>query len=241
MSFKHSAASHLAIMLGMMGVCLWRQRRFVQTYQRVRQQPISLNLSFQEATPVAEKQKRLVIVGDSRARAWQMPKLAGWQVLNRGVNGATARQVLLRLGQDVLPLKPQIALVQVGVNDLWRLGVFNSAEKAQIIANVKQTITTITNQLIAQNCHVILSTIFPLGNIPMREKIWGTNATTAAITQINNFIKQQASPTITIFDTAPRLTNGNQPIATHFQADYLHLNQTGYDHLNTHLLPLLKK
>ena len=68
---------------------------------------------------------RIIFFGDSRMVRWNpLPDLANGQLLNRSVPGETTAQAVLRLKTDVLELKPDIAVVQIGINDLKAIGVF---------------------------------------------------------------------------------------------------------------------
>lgn len=69
----------------------------------------------------------VVVLGDSLAAGYEMPAGAGFvEVLsqrlgvpleNLGKNGVTTAESLPRLGEEVLPLKPSLVIIQLGGND----------------------------------------------------------------------------------------------------------------------------
>ncbi len=72
----------------------------------------------------------VVILGDSLAAGFEMPKGAGFvevlsqrlgvEITNLGQSGATTSDSLPRVAQDVLPLKPALVIIELGGNDALR-------------------------------------------------------------------------------------------------------------------------
>ena len=213
-------------------------RNLIRFAQRIRHDPVHLDRFAPVMTP-RRGVSTMIVIGDSRAEAWRIPYISNLQIINRGIGGESTKQVLHRVERHVLSLQPDIVLIQVGVNDLWRLGVFDSAERTQIIHNVQQAIQQLVCRVSGQS-QVILTTIIPLGNPPIWEKLWGSAETSRAIAAINQYVHTLASDTVIIFDTAPILTSDGETVAKRFQADYLHLNQAGYEQLNEQLMPLVE-
>ncbi len=48
------------------------------------------------------------------------PRLQGWRVVNRGVSGNRAKDLLARWQVDVLDESPDVVSVFVGINEVWR-------------------------------------------------------------------------------------------------------------------------
>lgn len=183
----------------------------------------------------------VVMIGDSRAAAWDLPLPKSETVRNWGVNGASAQQVAGLVARQIVDSAPTVAVVQVGVNDLWRIGVFDSAENQRIVDNVFGAIAEINERLTKRGTHVIISTIFPLGRLSTIERVSGSSETPAAIDAINTRLHALAGPNTTIFDTAPLLCDSNSAfVPPTFLTDYLHLNDAGYACLNQALVPLLQ-
>ena len=76
------------------------------------------------ALPAAAR--RIVVFGDSRAAQWaDVLQVPGAQVVNRGISGETTAQMALRFERDVIALKPQIVVIQAGINDLVAASVLD--------------------------------------------------------------------------------------------------------------------
>ena len=85
----------------------------------------------------------VVFFGDSRAQMWSVPaNLKGFSFINRGIDTQTSTQVLGRFDQHIVPLNPDIIIIQVGINDLKTIPLFPQ-EKAAIINNCKANIKQI--------------------------------------------------------------------------------------------------
>jgi uncharacterized SAM-binding protein YcdF (DUF218 family)/lysophospholipase L1-like esterase len=62
----------------------------------------------------------LVILGASYARGWALASVAGFAVVNRGVEGDRSIQMLERLEQDVLADRPRAVILWGFINDFFR-------------------------------------------------------------------------------------------------------------------------
>ncbi len=77
------------------------------------------------------REKRIVFFGDSRIAEWTQPKITEYELLNRGIGGQTSAQILMRYDAHVMPLAPDIILIQAGINDLKTIPLFpDSATKS---------------------------------------------------------------------------------------------------------------
>ena len=63
---------------------------------------------------------RVVFLGDSITEFWgkKSPFFPGQPYLNRGIAGQTTAQMLIRLRQDVIDLKPAVVIIQGGLADI---------------------------------------------------------------------------------------------------------------------------
>ena len=97
---------------------LRQSRHYKRLFYLTRLDPLGL-AAFAGTPPVAEPgMRRVVLFGDSRIAAWSLSAPAGIQIVNRGVAGHSSAQALLRFAEHVAPLRPDLVVVQVGVNDL---------------------------------------------------------------------------------------------------------------------------
>src|SRR6187402_973243 len=67
------------------------------------------------------EEKRIVFFGDSIIAGWKLHDsefFANKKHINRGINGQTTSQMLLRFRPDVIELKPKMVIILAGTNDI---------------------------------------------------------------------------------------------------------------------------
>lgn len=235
----------LVLALGLMSslavnVILFRQvRQYYEEVNATRLDPFGLQ-SF-EGTPAPAAMpgtRRVVFVGDSRALGWDAPPLAGHEFLNRGVSAQTTMQVLGRFAQDVAPLAPDVVVLQVGINDLKTLPLFPNDADA-ILAQCKANLRSIVEAAQALGAHVILTTIFPTGPVPLERRIFWSDAVDPAVLAVNDELRAMAEPNIRVLDAYAALADEDGQMQAEFALDFLHLNEAGYAVLNRLLVEAL--
>jgi lysophospholipase L1-like esterase len=178
--------------------------------------------------------KRIVFFGDSRIEQWKPPELIGYELFNRGIGGQTSAQILMRYHAHVSPLAPDILLIQAGVNDLKTIALFPEQQE-KILTDLKKNLATLTQRAVNQGITVILTTIFPVGKVPLARKLFWSKDVENAIVETNAFISSLQAPNILIFDAYSILVNEDGKIRPQYSRDLLHLNQEGYKLLNQEL------
>jgi len=180
----------------------------------------------------------VVFFGDSRAEMWPIPpKLKGFSFINRGINTQTSIQVLERFEQHVLPLHPKIIIVQVGINDLKTIPLFPDRKDA-IISNCKDNIQQIVARSVKNGATVILTTIFPIGPVPLtRQPFWSPDIAQAVL-EVNAYLSSLKTKNILILDAYSLLAEKGQ-VKSNYVHDTLHLNDRGYQVLNQELTKIL--
>jgi hypothetical protein len=69
--------------------------------------------------PPAAGESRVVFLGDSITDYWKLPDyFPSKQYINRGIDGQTTPEMLVRFRQDVLALHPKVLVVLAGTNDI---------------------------------------------------------------------------------------------------------------------------
>jgi lysophospholipase L1-like esterase len=180
----------------------------------------------------------VVFFGDSRAADWLTPtQVTNVTFINRGIAAQTTAQALGRFPYHVLPLKPKVIVLQIGVNDLKTIPLFPE-QKATIVANCKANIRQIVALSVQNGSQVILTTIFPLGQLPLERKPFWSDEVAIAISEVNQFITSLKSDQVKIFDTAKILANREGITDPAYSRDFLHLNENGYNALNQELVHL---
>jgi acyl-CoA thioesterase I len=84
--------------------------------------------------PPAAGQSRVVFLGDSITDYWNLPDyFPGKPYINRGIDGQSTPEMLVRFRQDVIALHPQVLVVLAGTNDI--AGVTGRTSNEDIEAN----------------------------------------------------------------------------------------------------------
>ena len=180
----------------------------------------------------------VVFFGDSRAEMWQVPaNLKGFSFINRGINTQTSAQVLARFDEHIVPLHPKIIIVQVGINDLKAIPLFPE-QKAAIITNCKTNIQQIVTRSVNSGATVILTTIFPIGPVPLtRQPFWSPDIA-QAVSEVNAYLYSLKARNVLILDTYSLLVE-NGHVQSNYVYDTLHINERGYNKLNQELTKVL--
>jgi lysophospholipase L1-like esterase len=225
------------------GILAWLVREQYRGMVRVRLDPSSevrftkLNA---ELPPLKHGEKRIVFVGASRIDMWSnLPTVSGCQMVNRGQSHNTSAQLKLRLDRDVIALKPDIVYLEIGVNDLKSIGVIPDEERT-IIDRLKANRKIIIDRLTEAGIEVIVSTIYPFGDVSLtRRPVWSDRILQAR-EEINREIRLLNRPLVTVFDADPIFAVEGR-MKAEYQLDELHLNDAGYDALNRALVPVIEK
>lgn len=183
----------------------------------------------------------VVFFGDSRALEWPAPTYNDqrWHFVNRGINAQTSIQAAGRFDHHVIPLNPDVVIIQVGVNDLRLIPMFPE-QRANIIANTKKAVDKMVSDSTWNGAHVILSTIFPVGNPNLEQKLLGQSPQIiTAVREVNQHILSLASDRVSVINTDPILGQPNGIARLEYQSDFLHINQRGYNALNNELMHIL--
>lgn len=223
-----------------LNIIIYQQaRKYYLQLNGTRLEPIGLGYYPTAEEGAALNSDIVVFFGDSRAFEWpDPPDLDGFTFVNRGIGAQTSAQVAARFDAHVAPLQPQIVILQVCINDLKTVPLFPQ-NKAAIIAHCKANIEQIVDKSVALGADVILTTIFPLGKLPIERRPFWSGDVAAAITEVNAFIESLAGPHVVIMDTAVVLADENGIVQEAFSRDFLHLNETGYEALNEALVQQL--
>jgi lysophospholipase L1-like esterase len=187
----------------------------------------------------SKSRPKLAIYGDSRAAEWpEPPGLAEAAVLNLGIDGQTSAQVLARFDAHLGPIDPEIVLLQVGINDLKTIPLFPE-DRDQIVANIKDNIRQIVERCRGKGARVVVTTIFPVAEIPLERKLFWSDEVEVAIDEVNAYLETLASEQVEIVATAGILAGDDGRTDSEYSRDFLHLNAAGYERLNAELGKLM--
>lgn len=211
-------------------------RSYYSEVNRLRGDPLELEtypIDISASDVSAIKRPLVMFYGDSRAADWKVPELknAG-TVMNRGIGGQTTDQGMLRMDFHLMPYKPDIVILQIGVNDLKIIPLDKEKGKA-VVGRVEENILTMVNEIKASGAKVIVTTIFPAGNPPLvRVPVWSPEIH-QAIKQVNTYIRSMDDgDQVTVWDIYPLLATPDDRLRPEVVRDFLHLNTAGYAELS---------
>jgi lysophospholipase L1-like esterase len=109
--------------------------------------------------PPAAGETRVVFLGDSITDYWKLPDyFPGKPYTNRGIDGQTTPQMLVRFRQDVIDLHPKVLVVLAGTNDI--AGVCGRTSNEDIEANY----ASMAELARAHRIRVVFASILPVHN-----------------------------------------------------------------------------
>ena len=112
-----------------------------------------------ELPPPARGESRVVFLGDQITELWGQGRakfFAGRPYVNRGINGQTTPQMLVRFRQDVIALKPRVVVIHGGTNDLT--GVLGPGTEGTVGDNI----TSMNELAKANGIRVVLASLTPV-------------------------------------------------------------------------------
>jgi lysophospholipase L1-like esterase len=228
----------LVVSVGLNVILYQQGRDYYLQLNSVRLDPLGLSVYATQEKPANGESPIIVFFGDSRAADWTLPTGIRGTLINRGISNQTSIQALGRINEDVLSLKPDVVVVQLGVNDLKTIPLFPE-NKNQIIANLKTNLQRIVEQSIQSGAKVILTTIFPVGRVPLERSMFWSNDVASAINEVNQYLESLAGDKVTVFDTTQILANDDSTMNQAYSRDFLHLNAQGYAALNQELVHII--
>jgi lysophospholipase L1-like esterase len=240
----HKSRLLIAILFIALLVSLFFNYRLIQRgvydyaeQQAVRLNPYNLNYFESEASKTYAR-PLVVFYGDSRAAQWVAPNMPGFNFANRGIGNQTTEQVLGRFDAHLRPLKPDIVVLQVGINDLKSIPVLPN-QKARIITQCKTNIAQLVKRSRALGAKVIHSTILPPAQMPLeRRPVWSAEVNVAVL-ELNDYIRSLAGEGVLVLDAHTLLANEQGLMRDNLSRDFLHANESAYAILNADLAMLL--
>lgn len=216
----------------------WLVKHLYKAENAVRLDPLQLSVYPDVPTKQPELQ-HIVFFGDSRALSWPAPDLQGLEFINRGIGDQTSEQIRLRYTAHVHPLKADLLILQLGVNDLKNIPLFPE-KRAAIVEQLKRNLQWIVQQAHADGSRVLITTIFPLGKVPLERRLAWSDEVAPAIREVNSFIPSLTGEGVQVLDAFSVLQGEADLIQAQYSRDLLHLNAEGYSALNVALRTVLQ-
>lgn len=223
--------------VGLNVVLYARGEQYYRELNETRLDPLGLNVYPENSQP--GQRPVVVFLGDSRAANWP-PPVDGFSFVNRGIGAQTSAQVAGRFARHVAPLTPDIVIVQVCINDLKTIPLFLERETA-IIDGCKANLARIVDDSLELGAAVILTTVFPVGSVPLERRLFWSDRVAVAVEDVNRYILSLRGPRVAVLDTYAILADDSGRLRADYSVDMLHLNAAGYAALNAALADILKQ
>lgn len=189
--------------------------------------------------PPLPARPRLVFFGDSRIADWtRLPEVGSMELINRGRVGDTTAMAMARLQKDVLDLDPAIVVLEVGVNDLKAIAFIPRLAR-EIFDSATRNMAAMVGELRKNGVEVVVLSVWPRGPTRLMVLPLPWPDVDRAIEEFNSGLANLEGEGVIVVDCRPVLGMEGR-LEPRYSRDMLHLNEEGYDRLNSHLRRLLE-
>lgn len=166
---------------------------------------------------------RVVFLGDSITDGWKLAQyFPGKPYVNRGISGQTTAQMLVRLFEDVINLKPAVLVLYAGTNDVAR----NNGP--QTIEMVQQNFQAMVELAQLHSIRVVLCSVTPVSDYGPRKMTEGRPP--SDVLRLNTWLKAYAEKTKSVYaDYFAAVVDDKGFLKAEVSRDGLHPNEKGYE------------
>lgn len=176
-----------------------------------------------EIPPPKPGENRVVFLGDDITENWKGPFFPGKPYFNRGITRQTTAQMLVRFRQDVISLKPKVAVIQAGTNDL--ASVMGPATVGTLADNIESMVELAR----AHGIRIVLAAVLPVCDCFTRQTLRRPPGKILGINEwLRDYAKREKIPYV---DWHTSLLEGRQ-LKREYTADGFLPNTAGYDRMN---------
>ena len=177
-----------------------------------------------EMAPPAAIENRVVFLGDSITDYWKLADyFPGKPYINRGIDGQTTPQMLVRFRQDVIDLHPRVLLVLAGTNDV--AGVTGRSRNEDIEANY----ASMAELARAHGILIVFASVLPVHNYTPDAKESFARRPRERILALNIWLKDYCvKNSIVYIDYFSALVDNKGMLRRDLADDGLHPNDAGY-------------
>lgn len=174
--------------------------------------------------PPASGEKRVVFLGDSITDYWKLPDyFPGKSYINRGVDGQTTREMLVRFRQDVIDLHPEVVVMLAGTNDI--AGVTGPTSDADIEANY----ASMAELARAHRIRMVFASVLPVHNYTLDAQEPFALRPRDRILALNKWLKDYCAKNRLVYlDYFSALVDERGMLKRALADDGLHPNGAGY-------------
>jgi acyl-CoA thioesterase I len=173
--------------------------------------------------PVAGE-NRVIFLGDSITDYWKLADyFPGRPYINRGIDGQTTPQMLVRFRQDVIDLHPKVLVVLAGTNDV--AGVTGRTRNEEIEANYASMAELAT----VNHIRVVFASLLPVNNYSEDAKENYALRPPERILALNQWLRNYCAKNGFVYlDYFSALVDGKGMMTRPLSDDGLHPNAAGY-------------
>ncbi|MGB8258939.1 MAG: SGNH/GDSL hydrolase family protein [Terracidiphilus sp.] len=170
--------------------------------------------------PPAAGEQRVVFMGDSITDSWNIGKFfPGKPYIGRGISGQTTPQMVVRMRQDVIDLKPKAVVILAGTNDI--AGNTGPETPEQIEGYIK----SMAELAVANHIEVVLCSILPAFDYPWKRGL----EPAPKIVALNAWIRKYAAENGHVFvDYHAAMKDERDGLPAKLSGDGVHPNDAGY-------------
>ena len=174
--------------------------------------------------PPAKGENRVIFVGDSITDYWKLADyFPGKPYVNRGIDGQTTPEMLVRFRQDVIDLNPKVLVVLAGTNDI--AGVTGPARNEDIEANY----ASMAELAGAHSIGMVFASILPVHNYTEDAKESFALRPRERILALNQWLKDYcAKKRLVYLDYFSALVDDRGMLKRELSDDGLHPTNAGY-------------
>ena len=174
--------------------------------------------------PPVAGEKRVVFLGDSITDYWKLSDyFPSRSYINRGIDGQTTSQMLVRFRQDVIDLHPNVVLLLAGTNDI--AGVTGPTRNEDIEANF----ASMAELAQAHGIRMVFASVLPAHDYTPDAKESFALRPRERILALNQWLKNYcATNRIVYLDYFSALVDDRGMLKRELSDDGLHPNDAGY-------------
>jgi lysophospholipase L1-like esterase len=176
----------------------------------------------------------VVMYGDSRISQWDpLPSLPNTTFIDAGIAGETTTEMRRRIEHDVLRHKPDIILVQSGMNDLTASITKGIPDPQGMLVEMKTNLEYLTQVFKESGATVVLTPVLPGKPLNFQRKMFWHNELDQRVGETNDFLNGLATQQgVEWLDLSRALYNDNNELRVDWYIDALHVQKPAYEALN---------
>jgi lysophospholipase L1-like esterase len=231
----------ICLIFGFLGLCIWTTAQLISpstghpsldNYRSSRIQ-IYMNdfgeLSRYRAVNAtlrasSDSNNRVVFFGDSITDLWKLERyFPDKPYLNRGINGQTTPQMLVRFRQDVIDLHPNVVVILAGTNDI----AGNTGP--MLTEDIEANYSSMAELAQAHNIRVIFASILPVHNYTPQSRELFAERPPEKILLLNGWLKDYCARSGHFYlDYFSAMVDKKGMLRKELADDGLHPNADGY-------------